>query len=473
MFCSRCGKPLQEGARHCGYCGAPVGWQMPPERKYTAASAPSDAMRRNQKKKTGWLIGAALVVCLLVGFAAAWLILSNRTQPVTEQPAAQSGLTKPQIGQAPEQDSTPQEETAPQAPAEAYAAYAAYLSENAAGLQQYEDFLRQSRGSDTYAGQICLLDLTGDGVEELIAFVPEETYDGAVISVQLQIFTCSGTELELLYQEQGIVVGAGAECRYALYQGEESGSLYFYRSKPDNCWITSFETISATGEAALSSSQTLTRTTYVESGESTYELDGASIREETYQQLQEQYLDSGTRLLISSGTAGTEQTLLQLQTLPLQAMTLSQALAVLDPEAAAAPQASRMCDLEPAGLSSNFYLLDEAVSDTFGNTYGPENCYLAYAAAGVTGTTVEVEPDGQYRTLTLTVAVYERSFPKFGNLLIYDETGRVLYEQELYQNQEPQQLTLDISDVQTLTFRTDSSNSDGIWVILAEPVLEP
>lgn len=137
------------------------------------------------------------------------------------------------------------------------------------------------------------------------------------------------------------------------------------------------------------------------------------------------------------------------------------------------PLPVQMSDLDPVGLGNHFYPLQERVSDSFGNFYGPENCYMAYATSSVVDAIVRVPLQGRYRTLSLTLATYGRSFPKFGNLTITTDTGKVLYDEEFYLSKQPQRLELDVSGAQSVTFRAHSLNYDGVWIILANPVFTP
>ena len=79
---------------------------------------------------------------------------------------------------------------------------------------------------------------------------------------------------------------------------------------------------------------------------------------------------------------------------------------------------------------------------------------------------------GKYSNLQFTLAVSSSNRDRTGRLQLRDEKGKVLYDSgELSRQSEPDNVNIGIRNVETLQWSASGNSADGLWLLIANPVL--
>ncbi|MBP3869719.1 MAG: YARHG domain-containing protein [Faecalicoccus sp.] len=136
----------------------------------------------------------------------------------------------------------------------AYAAYYNVLKDNRDAIYSYENSLDTGYSyAATNSKQTALVDITKDGIPELIFFTGE--HDNAV--AVMHIYSYLNDSAVRVYHHDGMPVQVAGGCYYQLFQTEKGGPLYFMESAGDENWSTSITRFELEGKTLVSNMELL------------------------------------------------------------------------------------------------------------------------------------------------------------------------------------------------------------------------
>ena len=272
MFCPYCGSQIPDGSRFCGACGRPIGdpegspqsepgRPAEPGRSDTNVRAGYGAGPQGRaaspKKKPPVLLFVLIPVALLVVLGIIVGLRSYNRHKMSEISQSEGVLVPPEEAQEEAQAVTPEPggeaeqavepdgdepEITPQE--QAAAAYLNIVKAHESRIKGYtwqnyfaENNYRENQGAAVMKDRrpIGLLDIDGDGIEELIFLETAEDPNAAQYVSDLHIFTCSGDKAVDLYEEALDAQVAGG-VYYVLFTVRDENALYLYKSWGDENW---------------------------------------------------------------------------------------------------------------------------------------------------------------------------------------------------------------------------------------------
>ncbi len=136
----------------------------------------------------------------------------------------------------------------------AYAAYYNVLKDNRDAIYSYENSLETGYSyTTTNSKQTALVDITSDGIPELIFFTGEHENAVAV----MHIYSYLNDSAVRIYHHDGMPVQVAGGCYYQLFQTEKGGPLYFMESAGDENWSTSITRFELEGKTLVSNMELL------------------------------------------------------------------------------------------------------------------------------------------------------------------------------------------------------------------------
>jgi hypothetical protein len=355
--------------------------------------------------------------------------------------------------------------------------YRNIVETNESTIRACEQKIRQLSAELSNSNQIASCDLDGDDLPEL-AFARMSGDGAAENSVRISIYKIIGQTPTQIYTRDFSMNGEGSS--YALFQENGSDSLYLYESDAGQGSATRVACLSARSDGTLSES---------------YELQCSELPAEDSETEEENYLENGVKITASQYA----EKLLQLQnnisnvlfwdflrngddfeahlsTFPIFGMNYDTAIRYLQQQtqeggATDTGYGIRMCDLTAVSSGDEFTLLNAAAKDTAGTSYEVGNVFSVLASAGNLGY-ANFDIGGKYSNLQFTLAVSSSNRDRTGRLQLRDEKGKVLYDSgELSRQSEPDNVNIGIRNVETLQWSASGNSADGLWLLIANPVL--
>ena len=252
MYCPNCGSQIPDGSKFCGACGRPIASDNKAARPVPPAYQGRPA---SPKKKPPVILFALIPVAIIAVIAIVFGVRAFKARQMNEisqsegvlvppEEAEEAPAVTPEINAEPDEPliaDTDEPEVDPREMASS--AYLDIVKAHESRIKGYTwqnhfvdvDWLDPDSAVMEDRRPVGLLDIDGDGVEELILLEAAEDPNAANYVSNLHIFTCPDGEAVDLYEEALDAQVAGG-VYYALFTASDENALYLYKSWGDEYW---------------------------------------------------------------------------------------------------------------------------------------------------------------------------------------------------------------------------------------------
>jgi hypothetical protein len=351
--------------------------------------------------------------------------------------------------------------------------YRNIIETNESSIRACEQKIRQISAELFNANQIASCDLDGDSLPELV-FARQGEDGTAGSNVRISVYSVIGKTPMQIYTRDLSMEGGG--CSYALFQENGSDNLYLYESSQQQGNIVRIVCLSSRSDGTLTESYTLQHSVLsTETEEESFLENGEQITADQFQEKLLQIQNNISDVLFWNFVRDGDAFETKISSFPIFGMNYDTAVHYLDKQAqeggSDAVDGVRMCDLKAVSSGDEFTLLTEMAEDTSGTTYGSGNVFSVLASNGDLGSAT-FDIGGKYSSIQFTLAVNSSNRDRTGRLQMRDEKGNVLYDSgELGMQSEPIQVDIGIQNVQTLQWNATGDSPDGLWLLIADPIL--
>ncbi|MCR5633263.1 MAG: zinc-ribbon domain-containing protein [Eubacterium sp.] len=314
MFCTKCGKQIDDGSQFCTYCGSRISAGQPENQQtikpvYNAATQTVNKTP-GKKKVNGIIIGVVCATVAVVLLIAVLIIASLKKSNDDEGEVAENTteVTSGEVLTPPDTEATEEEETT-EAVAEipevdeatitkAKEAYINHLAEHAGPINNYS--WQFGYDGDT-PKPVAYHDINRDGIPELIFMEAKNEYSAGYTIVGFK----DGAE-QVLGQVEDVDVEVAGGTSFYVAAIKDTDELFVYKEVVDEASEETYTELVTDASGNYNPTVTYSRTTgpnedYTETVVKCYK-DGTEISEEEFDEYLTAKQDSiGTFLLYSEG----------------------------------------------------------------------------------------------------------------------------------------------------------------------------